>query len=248
MNVSELFSLTNWITAEIVETQIPQKYQALQQILQQHSQPNKPNQSFEAQKEALIDAISQVPLQSLTRDQVEFLNDLGIGKSVGEDGVNFIEDILYKNVIDVATSANKLNQVFSQVSEGVQKSDQIKAGLKDCIKEDTYEIESEVLIRVSFTGHASMSNISEFKSWGKIWYDIGRGIAMVNNSAPEDVRIVGATNGSIVIELAVIASIATTASTIILQALKVAAKVWTFGKKLRRFEIYNSRIKSLLQV
>ena len=61
MNVSELFDLTHWVTDEIVATKIPQKYQALQQILQQHSKPNQQKQPFETQK------------NDLTKDQLLFL-------------------------------------------------------------------------------------------------------------------------------------------------------------------------------
>lgn len=247
MNVSELFELTYWVTDEIVSTQIPQKYQALQQILQQHSQPNKPKQPFDSQKNDLIEAIKNVPLRKLTKDQLIFLKELGIGEAVGDNGVNTIEDILFKNVIDVATSAQKLKQIHQALSNGISKSDQIKAGLDGCVTQEAYEADNEVLIRVSFTGHATMSNVTDFKSWGNIWYEIGRGIAMAHNAAPEDLKIVGATNGSIIIEMAVIVSIATTTSGIILAALKVAEKVLDIRKKaeeIRNLKLQNKKLAS----
>lgn len=245
MNVSELFDLTYWVTDEIVSTQIPQKYEALQQILQQHSRPNQPNEPFDSQKNDLIETIKNVPLRKLTKDQLVFLKELGIGQAVGEEGVNTIEDILYKNVIDVATSAQKLQEIHQALSQGIQKSDQIKAGLDGCVTQEEYEAENEVLIRVSFAGHAEMSNVTKFKSWGNIWYEIGRGIAMVHDKTPEDVRIVGATKGSIIIEMAVIASIATTTSGIILSALKVAEKVLDIRKKaeeIRNMKLNNKKL------
>jgi hypothetical protein len=152
---------------------------------------------------------------------------------------------LYKNVIDVATSANKLQHILHDLQNGIRKSDQIKAGLEECLFEEEYEIENEVLIRVSFKGHASISNITDFKSWGNIWHEIGRGIAMAHDEAPEDIRVVGATNGSIVIELATIPSIATTTSLIILAALKVAEKVLDIRKKaeeIRNLELQNKKL------
>ncbi|MGR3294201.1 MAG: hypothetical protein ACUZ9M_09335 [Candidatus Scalindua sp.] len=153
-----------------------------------------------------------------------------------------IEDILYKNVIDVATSAQKLQEIHQEINKGIQKSDQIQAGLSECVFEEEYETENEVLIRVSFTGNATMSNVTDFKSWGNIWHEIGRGIAMAHNATPEDIKIVGATKGSIIIELAVIASIATTTSGIILAALKVAEKVLDIRKKAE--EIRNLKLKN----
>lgn len=69
MNVSELFNLTHWIAQEIEGAQIPQKYQALQKIIQQHSQPNQQRQPFESQKESLIEALRNVPLGKLTSEK-----------------------------------------------------------------------------------------------------------------------------------------------------------------------------------
>lgn len=250
MNVSELYELTQWITHEIVGAQIPPKYQALQTIIQQHAQPNQQRQPFVEQKEELFKALRNVPLGQLTRDQIEFLSHLGIAEAVGGEGVEAIEDLLYKNVIDVATSATVLQQTLQKINEGIQKSNQIREGLTGCVFEEEYEAENEVLMRVSFTGHARMENVTDFKRWGGIWYDIGRGIAMAHNASPEEVKIIGATKGSIVIELAVIAKIAATASGIILAALKVAEKVLDIRKKaeeLKGLKLKNNKLAKDLE-
>lgn len=191
-----------------------------------------------------------VPLRSLTKDQLVFLGELGIANAVGDDGVEFIEDVLYKNVIDVANSAQKVQEVHQKINEAIQKADQIKSGLKGCVYEETYETDNEVLIRVMFTGNATMSNVTDFKTWGNIWYEIGRGVSMAHNLPPEDVKIVGATKGSIIIELAVVASIATTTSGIILSALKVAEKVLDIRKKaeeIRGMKLKNKRLATELE-
>lgn len=250
MNVSELFNLTHWISKEIEDALIPKKYQTLQAILQQHAQPNQQKQPFESQKDTLTNALSNVPLARLTRDQLDFLYHLGIAEAVGEEGVATIEDLLYRNVIDVATSAQKLQRILQKLNEGINKSNQIKAGLTGCVLKEEYEAEDQILMRVSFTGHAVMANVADFKSWGGIWYDIGRGIAMAHNSSPEDVRIVGATKGSIIIELAVACSIATTTSGIILSALKVAEKVLDIKRKaeeLRGLKLRNNKFAKDLE-
>lgn len=250
MNVSELYNLTHWITREIQQTKIPNKYQTLQNILQKNSQPNQQQQPFETQKEDLITTLRGVPLGKLTRDQLEFLDHLGIAEAVGQTGIEVIEEILYKNVIDVATSAQKIQQQLNQINQGIGKSNQIKEGLTDCVLEEEYETDNEILMRVSFTGHALMSNVSDFKTWGNIWYDIGRGIAMAHNATPEEIKIVGATKGSVIIELAVVASIATTTSGIILAALKVAEKVLDILKKaeeLRGLKLKNGKFAKDLE-
>jgi hypothetical protein len=242
MNVSELFDLTNWVTNEIAKTNIPDKYQALHEILRQLTRPNQPKQPFESQKEDLLNTLMKVPLFQLTKDQLVFLEKLGIAKAVGKEGIEAIEDILYKNVIDVATSATKIQEIHAKIITGIQKSDQIKTGMQDCIFQEDYEKSDEVLMRVCFSGGASMTNVSDFKKWGNVWYEIGRGIAMAHGATPEDVRVIGATKGSVIIELAVIASIASTVSGIILAALKVAEKVLDIRKKAE--ELKNLKLKN----
>jgi hypothetical protein len=245
MNVSELFDLTYWIEEQIVKTQIVNKYQALQGVLQQNIQPNQQKQPFASQKEALIAALLAVNLDQLTKDQLNFLSNLGIGTAVGKEGIDTIEDILFKNAIDIATAAQKVKEIINRINQGVQKSNQIKTGLENCVEEETYETGDEVLIRIAFTRNASMSNVTDFKSWGNIWYEIGRGIAMAHDLPPENVKIIGATKGSIVLELAVIAGIATTISGIILGALKVAEKVLDIRMKaeeIRSLKLKNNKL------
>ena len=245
MNVEELFALNAWIDREIGEKRVVKRYQALHNILNQNAQPNQAKQPFEQQKSELINILRDIDLPRLTIDQLNFLENLGIAQHVGEHGISEIEDILVRNPIDVATAASRIAEIVKRLSQGVEKSNQIKAGLSGCVELTPTEV-GEILVRVSFSGNASMTNIVDFKKWGADWHDIGRGIAMVHGVAPEDIRIVGAKKGSIVIELVVVYVVAMTVSTIILQALKVAERVLDIKKKaeeIRGMRLSNDKIE-----
>ena len=54
MNVSELFDLTYWVTEEIVEAGLPQKYQALITLVKQAAKANVESAPFKAEKDDLI--------------------------------------------------------------------------------------------------------------------------------------------------------------------------------------------------
>lgn len=243
MNVSELYKLTTWVTEEIENASIPQLYHALYQALS-HNSTQSTKQPLEPHKENLITALKKVNLERLTRDQLTFLRELGIAAYVGDEGINNIDNILYKNSLDIATAAQRFQEIYQKISEGVAKSNQIKTGLSNVSISEDYELDNQVLMRVTFTGEAKMGDIKDFKKWGEIWYDIGRGIAIANDVAPEDVKIIGAARGSIIIEFAVIAKIATTASGIIWSALKLAEKVLDLRKKaeeLRGMKLTNDK-------
>ncbi len=242
MNVSELYALTYWIDEEIRQTEVVNRYQQLQSVIQRHTQPNQQKASFEQEKENLFSVLKDVALEKLSKDQITFLEHLGIAEAVGSEGISSVEDLLFRNVIDVANTAQKLANRIQKINEGLTKSHKIQEGLEGCVSYEEYEESDEVLMRVSFTKRAAISNISDLKTWGGIWYEIGRGIAMAHDSSPEDVRVIGATKGSIIIELAVAASVAGTASTIILSALKVADKVLDIRKKAE--EIRGMKLKN----
>jgi len=244
MHVIELYQLTEWIDVEIRENQIVKKYQALQSILHTNAQPNQPHQPFEPQKNELIEALGEVALDRLSIDQLDFLKKLKIAQHIGDEGINSIEDSLYKNVIDIATSASNLQNIIKDINYGLKKSEQIKNGLGDFVDFELPEFD-EVLIRVNFSGYATMANVADFKKWGTIWYDIARGVTMAHGSPPEDVKIIGAKRGSVILELAVAYGVAHTTSKIILSALKVADRVLDIRKKaeeIRGLKLNNKKL------
>jgi hypothetical protein len=169
MNISELFELTFWVSNEIVRAKIPDKYRTLHNILMQNSQAGRPRQPFEIQKKDLIDALMGVPLFQLTKGQHQFLENLGIAKAVGKDGVETIQQVLCRDVVDVAASARKIEEVLTNINKGIRKSDQIKSGLQDCEFQERYEQDNEALMRMFLSGYASISNASDFKKWSNIW-------------------------------------------------------------------------------
>lgn len=60
----------------------------------------------------------------------------------------------------------------------------------------------EVIVRVEFRDGAAIDNVKTWRYWSQQWYDISRGIALAVNCAPEDIRVVSAGRGSILIDLA----------------------------------------------
>jgi hypothetical protein len=249
MHVIELYQLTEWIDAQVRGEKILKKYQVLQSILKQNAAPNQPQQPFESQKDDLIAAIARVTLNRLSIDQLDFLRRLKIAPHVGEEGIADLEDNLYKHVIDIATSAANIQRIIDDINYGLEKSELIKKGLTDCVELGPAEFD-EVLIRVSFSGQASLLNVADLKKWAGIWYEIARGITMAQDLSPEDVRIVGAKRGSIVLELAVVYAFALTTSRIIILALNVANRVLDIKKKaeeIRGLKLTNDNLAKEMQ-
>ena len=244
MVLNELYALTHWIELEISEKQILEKYQALHAVLNQNAQPNQPKQPFEQHKETLVDALSSVSLGRLTHEQTAFLHNLGIAQYVGEAGITHLEEILFKNSLDIATAVTKIAEINQSISSGISKAGQIQTGLEGCVEQLEPEIE-QVLMRVHFAGHASMENIIALKAWGNTWFEIGRGIAMATGGAPEEIKIVAANKGSIIFDLAVTYGIAEVASKVVLRGLEIverALKIRAEVENIRHLKLQNKKI------
>lgn len=249
MTVSELYDLTKWADQQIRERSLPDLYTQLHAALNRYAQPNQRGNSFESEKQHLLEAVKAADPSYLTDAQRTFLDALGIRGFLGDAGAAAIEDLLYRNVIDTVTSANRLAEIAGELTEGISKLAQISQGLHGCVPTGMAQASGEVLLRITFTGKASMKSVSEFKEWGSTWYDIGRGIAMAHQSTPDDVRIVGASTGSVVLILATTAAIAHTASFIILRGLAVAERVLDLrvkAEELRGMKLKNDKIAAEL--
>lgn len=223
MNANELAAIPLWVEREVVKRRVPQLFSELASAVQNNA--NGSPQAFESQKSALIDAVREADLTTLTDAQVEFLTDkLKLIPHLGRRGVEEIEGILFRNSLDVATAASEMNRISGEVASAIDRSNQIEAALSGLVLPN--EVASdEILLRVTFDHKAAISDIVDLKKWAAEWHDIGRGISMAVGETPKDIRVVGAQTGSIIITLATTYAIAEIVSKVLLKVLEVAEKV-----------------------
>lgn len=252
MNLDELWGLSKWFQEVIAGPGVPGLYGNLANVVRQNAQPNQPRAALEAQKVALLNALRQMDLSKLTRDQVTFLSDVGLVGFLGEPGAKNVEQILYEGGIDIVTAAQRLQDITTKFNQAVERFSHITQGLNGVVTPSTEPPlhADEVLLRVTFTGEASISNVVDLKQWSESWHGIARGIAMAHGEAPEAVRVVGAGRGSLILELATVAMIAHTASTIILSALNVSTRYVALLQKveeLKTMRLGNRKIATELK-
>jgi len=244
MYIQELYQLTMWMNKEVTLKGIPQKYQQLFAKLSNNVQPNRAKAPFETEKNNLIEALKDMRLEVLNDEQRDFLIKLNILDIFGEEAIHILEDILYKNSLDIATSSSQVNAITTRLNQGVEKLKQIQGGLSGLVTVEE-NITDKIIIKLHFDNKASIKNITDFKKWSIIWYDISRGITMVHGVAPEEIEVVGANKGSIIIELATAYGITKTISEIILKILQVIEKVFDIRKKaeeLKAMKLSNEKI------
>jgi len=190
-------------------------------VLSNNAQANAQKQPFEEQQNNLIGTILEVPVEQLTRAQENVLEVIGIRGAVSIEGRMQVEDILFRNQLDIANAAEKIQEIIQAISNGIQWNRQTKTQL-DLINAD-HLIQAtepgEVLLRVKFTKDASIDNVVEWSEWSDAWLEIARGISMATGGTPEDVRIIGASRGSFVLDLVSVAGFAKAVSYILKEVL-----------------------------
>ncbi len=249
MQVEELFDLMSWIGLQINDLEIIQKYRTLHKVLD-HNAKNQQQQAFEEQKDSLIEALSNVQTDQLSIGQLEILETLDIAKYLGKRGIDFIEENLFRNALDKVTAANNIGAAAAKLEEVLQWSTDLRSKLDTVIAAPAIqEFHDQAIMRIHFTREAQLSNVTEFKDWGKTWYDIGRGVSYAHGHAPEEVSIIGASKGSIILTLAAIYPVAKTISMLVMDVLKLVEKVHQIRKtaeEVRALRIANDQAEALV--
>lgn len=252
MHASELYELTEWIETNIKTQKVQQKYQALHSALQKITQPNEPRQPFEEQKNELTKALAAVPLHSLNNEQRGLLNEIKLGRGVGSDAIAELEDILFRNAIDPATAMQRVGEMMQRISYGVTKSDEIRTGLRglSVVEKIDGVQEDEAPVRVTFRDKVAISNVVELQNQTKAWADIAYHIARACNSTAEKVRVVSASKGSIVFDLAVDPCVAQVFTAIMVGSLFATEKYLKILKEaevVRNLKLQNKKLAKELE-
>ena len=248
MQVEELVEFLNWLDREVRQTRLVDQYQQLFNVLSQNSQPNVTKQPFENQRNTLNTAVLNVKTNELNDAQLRFAKDIGLLNYVGTGARDAIEDVLYRNAIDIATASQKINQFRTSLDAILQNMQQVSNGLSKYVKASPEEY-GEALVHIRFQRNSGINNVVDLRKWGNAWYDIARGISMWNQLPPEDVRIIGASKGSIVYDIAVSYLVVNTLTGIILRVLKVAERVLDIrrkGEELRTMKLSNDEAAQAL--
>lgn len=230
MQVEELVGFLQWLDSEVRKPNIIGLYAQLREILAVNSSPGQPKQPFEDQRKSLLDGVMKPNINLLNRSQVRFAEKMLLFDLIGPKAMDAIEDVLFKNVIDVATATQKISQFHDSLNTILQKASKISEGLSQYVETVPIEYE-EALVHIRFQRDASIKNIVDLREWGNSWFEIGRGIALANKLPPEDIKVIGASRGSIVYDLAVAYAVASTLTGIILLVLKVADRILEVKKK-----------------
>jgi len=240
MNVDELYRLGVWYANQF--SGLNKRYNALLEPINHNAnQPDK--RPIEDQLNALIEFLSNQHFDELSLEQLKMLSSLGVDTYIGREGASYVDAAVRTSNYDPATAVQRFNTAIQSISSTrsllstyVEAVDNLGFAPSDVLAEDGL-----ITIRVGFQNDVAINNIADWKETAKEWYDITRGLSMACRERPEDIKVIGAETGSVILILA-----GTAAFTALLA--KISKHITSTAKDVIeiRMEMENLRQKKLL--
>ena len=222
MDVSQVLSVADWYL-ETIPT-ISKRYNSLKRKLDHNaSQPQK--ERLRDELDSLIEGLEAMHFDLLTNEELDLLRSLGALQYLGHQGAIFVSDTVRSGEFDPASAAADIGAAFQVLNDVQSKFEQARNQMRE-LGLERYDDEGEFidlpLIRVRFKDDAAIDDVALLKRWMNDWYDISRGAALAVGETPQSVKVIGASNGSLILSLGAIASVSVVLAVIAKNAGRIA--------------------------
>ena len=207
MLLDEIIQLDQWLTENEKNYGIIQKLQELLTVLNANVQAitnrNQAIQPFTEQKNAAIEAVSKYNLGELSDEQIACLHINNADKYMGPDASNEIMAIFRDDGHDIAylaTEIQKVHQALNSAKSQIAATSKSISPYAEAVSSTEY-LTDQARFSIIFKEGVSIENLSDFETRAKEWNGIMHGIGMGLGVAPNEFKVLGARNGSVVIDL-----------------------------------------------
>jgi hypothetical protein len=202
MEIEEVFELGRWYSEHVPI--VGKEYKNLQTVLQHNASPNA-KQPVQGPLEELIAGLNALPMTELSLQQVAHLDKMDVGHLLGVRGAEFVKRVVTQSSYDPATSATEIETAMKKVNNTIETFNALASHLTGAAFEqydDADELgDGDAMARIQFRQDASIGNLAEMKKWSNDWNDIARGIGHLVGETPHDLKVVGASKGSIIVSV-----------------------------------------------
>ncbi|MAU46437.1 MAG: hypothetical protein CMP09_16805 [Yangia sp.] len=200
MEVAEIFDLVDWYRSN--GPRVGKQYQSLQNVLQHNASQNQ-KQPVREQLHDLVEGLDALPMTELNLQQVAQLDKIGVGQFLGVRGAEFVERVVTESGYDPATSASEMKNALDKVTSVTEMLENLASALRaagSMPDQPEDEVDDDTAVaRIQFRQNASIGNIADMKKWSADWNDIARGIGHLVDETPHDMKVLGASKGSIIV-------------------------------------------------
>ena len=158
----------------------------------------------------LLNFLRNISFDELSDQQIKLLHRSGMSSYMGPDGAYHLEEAL-RTAADDPVAQNGIIQTAQMIwNDSLSAIQDLEFGITRLGLEwgPPNEFSDGVVIQLHFDGEAKISEVAELRKWSNDWYEIARGITACVDGRPEDVRIIGASTGTVILTLSVTAAVA----------------------------------------
>jgi hypothetical protein len=247
MLLNEIVNLNLWIAGKEKNFQPIVKLQKLKSILDENSQARPQNnraqpalQPFTDEKKAAIESLRQYRLSELSNDQIACLSVHGADTYMGDVAANHLNEIFRNEMHDLAYLAKEVTETHSALNTAMTKINEastIVAPYSAAISEAEY-LDEKARFSIIFKDGVKVDSLNDLEARSKEWGIIMHGIGVALDVPPNEFKVLGARNGSFVIDLFMCAAAIIPLGFILNRSLDI----------IERFAISLKRIESIYEL
>ncbi|WP_171184105.1 hypothetical protein [Ruegeria sp. HKCCC2117] len=235
MEVSEVTRLAQWFTDN--SSEVRSDYQELIKVLD-HNARQTQKLPFSEHVAQLSRSLINMPTKELSLLQYRVLESLHVDSFIGKKGSDWVYHLVRDTSFDPSTLLEKIQSTLNYLEDAERllrdfSSVASEIGFKEPVVE---EDEASYIVNVIFKDDASIRNVVEWKDTAKDWDLIIGSVAGLVDEKPEEVKVIGASNGSIVLTLAATYSVVKLLAMISKNVASIANDYLDFRIKLHALE------------
>lgn len=241
MNIVEVIRLSDWLKENTIN--VDSQYQTLVSVLKNNSTQPTQQPVTEPFKE-LCATLSSMPTEELSTLQMRVLEELDIIDLIGRRGKEWLKQKIRLTTYDPATTFETIQGASQRILAAKQNLLEFKTAATTIgfTASTPYDEHTKYVVNVIFQGDASISNVSDWKKTAADWELIISGVAGVVGEKPEDIKVIGASNGSIIFSLSATPLVTKVLATISKHIASIANDYLDF--QIKRQELERSRMMS----
>lgn len=209
MLLDELVRLDEWLVEYEDRYGAVNLLSQLQTILNENIQATNPNhrgkaiQAFTEEKKNVIYAIGKFNLSELSAEQIQCLKVHNADKYMGKDAANHIFEVFRDEAHDLAYLTSEIQKTLQTINTAKSNISNVAKSISpysNAVNKVDY-LADRARFSIIFREGVSVESLKDLEQRSKEWSNIMHGLGVAFNIAPTEFKVLGARNGSFVIDL-----------------------------------------------